>query len=336
MNKTDIMNNITRGLHSVGFKLKAHSPEILVVGGVIGVVASTVMACKATTKINPVIENAKATAAAINAAAEKGEAECNIEEGIVELAPYTHEDAKKDLAVTYARSGLELAKIYAPSVILGVASISCILAGHNILHKRNAALTAAYAAVDRGFKEYRGRVVERFGEELDRELRYNIKAQEVERTVTNEDGTESTVTETVKTIDTRGSNNYSEFARCFDDGNRGWQKDPHATKFFLLQQQNYANEKLQSKGYLSLNEVYEMLDIPVCEYGATIGWVYDPKGKIPSVSNFVDFGIFDSNKKQCVDFVNGTEHSIWLDFNVDGNLYALMEERDGINFRGKR
>ena len=334
MNKTDILNNVTRGLHSVGFKLKAHSPEILVVTGVVGVVASAVMACKATTKINPIIEHTKMTADAIREGAEKGEAPCNLEDGTVGVAPYSEENAKKDLAITYARSGMEFVKLYGPSVLLGAVSIGCILGGHRILNKRNAALTAAYAAVDRGFKQYRGRVVERFGEELDRELRYNIKAEQVEKTVTNEDGTESTVTETVKTIDTRGSNNYSEFARCFDDGNRGWSKDPHATKFFLLQQQNFASEKLKSRGYLFLNEVYEMLDIPVCDYGGTVGWVYDENNT--TLSNYVDFGIFDSNKKQCVDFVNGSEKTLWLDFNIDGNVYELMRERDGLRFPRKR
>ena len=334
MNKTDILNNITRTFHSVGFKLKAHSPEILVVTGVVGVVASAVMACKATTKINPIIEQTKMAADAIREGAEKGEAPCNLEDGTVGVMPYSEENAKKDLAITYAHAGMEFVKLYGPSILLGAVSVGCILSGHHILHKRNVALTAAYAAVDRGFKQYRGRVIDRFGEELDRELRYNIKAEEVEKTVVNEDGTESTVKETVNTIDTRKPGFYSEFARCFDDGNYGWQKDPHATKFFLLQQQNYANEKLQSAGYLTLNDVYKMLDIDVCEYGATIGWVYDPNDE--TLSNVVDFGIFDSNKKQCVDFVNGTEKTIWLDFNPDGNVYQLMKERDGLRFPRKR
>ena len=49
MKKAEIMNTLTRKFYRVGFKFKKHSPEILVGAGVVGVVASAVMACKATT-----------------------------------------------------------------------------------------------------------------------------------------------------------------------------------------------------------------------------------------------------------------------------------------------
>lgn len=329
MNKTELMNNISRSFHSVGFKFKQHSPEILVIGGVVGVVASAVMACKATTKINIVVEETKMAAEAIHAAVEKGEAQCNLEDGSVGLVPYSEEDGKKDLAIRYAHAGLELAKIYAPSVILGVASVTCILAGHNILHKRNAALTAAYAILDNDFKGYRGRVIERFGRELDRELKYNIKAQEIEETVVNEDGSESTTKKTVESV-TVGPNMPSVFGRCFAEGTPGWQKNPQASLIYLRQQQNWLTNKLQSQGYLFLNEVYEALGYPIVEEGNAVGWVYDPTNA--TLENFVDFGIYDQNDERKIAFVNGDEKNIWLDFNIDGNVWQLMRERDGARF----
>ena len=331
MNKTELMNTISRGFHSVGFKFKQHSPEILVIGGVVGVVASAVMACKATTKIRPVLDDTQLAADAIRAAAEKGEAECNLEDGTVGIAPYSAENAKKDLAITYAHSALELAKIYAPSVVLGAASITCILAGHNILHKRNAAITAAYAILDNDFKGYRSRVVDRFGRELDRELRYNIRAQEVEETVVNEDGTESTVKKTVNSVDPK--NLPSLFARCFADGTPGWQRNPQDSLIYLRQQQNMLTNRLQSKGHLFLNEVYESLGYSITEAGNAVGWVYDPNNE--TLENFVDFGIYDSNDERKIAFVNGDEQNIWLDFNVDGNVWQLMRERDGARFHRK-
>ena len=51
MNKAEFMNSVSRSIHKVGFQLKKHSPEILVVTGVIGTVASAVMACKDNKKI---------------------------------------------------------------------------------------------------------------------------------------------------------------------------------------------------------------------------------------------------------------------------------------------
>lgn len=332
MNKTELMNKFSRTFHSVGFKFKQHSPEILVVGGVVGVVASAVMACKATTKIRPIVDGTKVAAEAIHAAAEKGEAECNLEDGSVAIAPYSQEDAKKDLAVTYAHSGLELVKIYAPSVILGAASITCILAGHNILRKRNAAITAAYAILDNDFKGYRSRVVERFGKELDRELKYNIRAHEVEETVVNEDGTETTVTKTVDSV-TVGPNMPSVFARCFAEGTPGWQRNPQDSLIYLRQQQNYLTNRLLSRGHLFLNEVYEALGYPITEAGNAVGWVYDPNNE--TLENFVDFGIYDANDERKIAFVNGDEKNIWIDFNIDGNVWELMKERDGARFRRK-
>jgi hypothetical protein len=333
MKNTEFMNTISRGFHTIGFKFKQHSPEILVIGGVVGVVASAVMACKATTKINPVVEETKVTAEAIRAAAEKGEAQCNLEDGTVGIAPYSEDNAKKDLAVTYAHAGLEIAKIYAPAVVLGVASITCILAGHNILHKRNAALTAAYAILDNDFKGYRSRVIDRFGKELDRELKYNIKAHEIEERVVNEDGSESTVTKTVDNVVTN-PNNPSIFARCFAEGTPGWQRNPQDSLIYLRQQQNFLTQQLISKGYLFLNEVYEALGYDITEAGNAVGWVYDPTNV--TLENFVDFGIYDSNNERKIAFVNGSERNIWLDFNFDGNVWQLMKERDGARFRRER
>lgn len=312
MKKAEIMNNVTRTFNRVGFKLKKHSPEILVITGVVGTVASAVLACKATTKVSTILDNAKKNIDDVHYVLDNPD-----------IAPegYTQEDSKKDLAIVYTQTGIELAKLYAPSVILGVLSITSILAGNNILRKRNVALAAAYTAVDNSFKDYRKRVVERFGEELDRELKYNIKAKEIEETVTNEDGTETTVKKTVTVAD--NPNGYSDYARFFDAGCNGWDKDAEYNLMFLKHQQNQANDLLRAQGHLFLNEVYDMLGIPRTKAGNVVGWVYDEKN--PIGDNFVDFGIYDIHKEKARDFVNGYERSILLDFNVDGNIWDLLQ-----------
>lgn len=307
--KTEIMKNMTRSLNRAGLKLKKYSPEILMVAGVVGTVTSGVMACKATLKVTEVLDGSKKQIDTIHEVLETPELK----------EKYTEEDGKKDLALVYVQTGVKLAKLYGPSILLGAASIGCMVGSNRILRKRNIALAAAYATVDRGFKEYRGRVVERFGKELDRELRYNIKAKEIEETVINEDGTESTVTKTVEVMD---PNHYSPYAIIFDDGNRGWDKDPELTKFFLIQQQNYANDLLKSRGHLFLNEVYDMLGAKRTKAGAQVGWVYDEKH--PVGDNFVDFGLFDIHNPKARDFVNGDERVIVLDFNVDGVILDLI------------
>ena len=310
MKTLNIQGNVTRAFHKIGFQLKKHSPEILVVTGIVGGVTSAIMACKATTKVHDILDEAKETIDAIHTVSEKPE---NAEK-------YTQQDTSKALAITYAKTGLELVKLYGPSITLGIASIGCILASNNIMRKRNIALAAAYTAVDKGFKGYRNRVIERFGKELDRELKYNIRSEEVQEVVVNEDGTESVVKNTVQVAD--DPNEYSDFARIYDDGCIGWTKDPEENLVFLANAQRFCNKKLQTQGYLYLNDVYEMLGFPTTRAGHVVGWIYDPSN--PDVDSFVDFGIFDINSRKARDFVNGYERNIILDFNVDGNVYEMM------------
>lgn len=311
MKKLEIMNTVTRSIHKAGFQLKKHSPEILIIVGVIGTVTSAVMACKATTKLNDILEESKDQIDSIHNAMEHPE----------ELPQeYTEEDGKKDLVIVYTQTAVKLVKLYGPSIVLGGLSITAILTSNNILRKRNIALAAAYTAVDKSFKEYRGRVVERFGKDLDRELRYNIKAKEFEEKVTNEDGTETTVKKTVEVVDPYGS--YSEYAKFYDDGCTGWCKDPELNLMFLRHQQDAANELLKAKGHLFLNEVYDMLGIPRTKAGQIVGWIYDEKN--PNGDNYIDFGIYDTNRETNRNFVNGYERTILLDFNVDGDILNLM------------
>lgn len=309
MNMNSIMTTLTRSLSRSGLKLKKHSPEILLVAGIVGAVTSAVMACKATLKANDIVEESRTQIDTIHEVSENPEM----------AEKYSEEDKKKDLAIVYTQTAVKFIKLYGPSVLLGVASLGCMVGSNRILNKRNVALAAAYATVDKGFKEYRGRVIERFGKELDKELRYNIKAQEFEKVAVDDNGNETVTTETVDVAD---PNNYSPYAIIFDDGNTGWDKDPELTKFFLIQQQNYANDLLKSRGHLFLNEVYDMLGAKRTKAGAQVGWVYDEKNA--SGDNFVDFGIFDINNPKARDFVNGYERVIILDFNVDGVILDLI------------
>ena len=290
-------------------KVEKHSPEILMGVGVVGVVTGTVMACRATLKLNDILEEAQETRDKIKEVASNP----NYED------KYTEEDAKKDLAVNCIQTGVKVAKLYAPAVAVGVAGVGCVLASHDIMKKRNVALSAAYLTVDKSFKEYKQRVVDRFGEEVEKEIRYGIKAEEIVETVTDEEGNETTVTETVKTMN---PTLYSDYARFFDEASPCWQNDPEYNLMFLRAQQQYANDLLRAKGRLFLNDVYEMLGLEKSKAGQIVGWVYDREN--PNGDNFVDFGIYDMSKERVRAFVNGYETNILLDFNVDGNIWDLM------------
>ena len=294
---------INRAVNKVAFKMKKHAPEILVIAGVGGTIVTTVMACKATTKIDEVLAENKEQIAKTKYYVE--------ETGFSDK--YTEKDYQKDLTVMYTQRGLKLFKLYAPAIAVGTISITAILAGHNVLKKRNVALAAAYEVVNKNFKDYRGRVIDRFGNELDRELRYNIRKEEVEKTVIDEKtGKERTVKEITEIADIDPS---SEYAKFFDESCPGWTKDPEYNLMFLRNQQQYANDLLESRGYLFLNEVYEMLGIQRTRQGQVIGWIYDK-----NVIDKVDFGIYNIANPANRRFVNGYERSILLDFNVDGDI----------------
>ena len=314
MNKSEIMNNISRTFYKVGFELKKHSPEILIVTGVVGTVVGTVMACKATTKLDPILEEAKEKIDGVHKVKEDPELAKKYEEKYGEA--FTEQESKKELAIVYAQTGIKLVKLYAPAVTVSVASILCIVKSHNILTTRNAALAAAYTAVDKGFKEYRGRLIDRFGEDLDRELRYNIRSKEIQETVVDENGEEKVITKTVQVAESIEHNPYT---KCFDEWCRGWNRDAEMNQVFLKRQQDYANEKLEAKGYLFLNEVYDMLGIPKTKLGHVVGWVYDENNP-----KKIDFGVYNIHKEANRDFVNGREKSVWLDFNPDGNIMDMI------------
>lgn len=301
-NLNNIKNVITRKLGKTGLIIRKHSPEILMAAGVAGTITATVMACKATLNVEDILDEHDEEMYKVKTAAEESE-----------------ENVKKATAIVYTKTAVAFAKNYGPAALVGGVSLTCILASNNILRKRNVALAAAYAGIDKAFKDYRSRVVEKFGEKLDQELRYNIKSIEVEETVVDENGEEKTVTNTVEVVD---PNSFSPYAVIFDDGCNGWTKDPEENKFFLLQQQNYANEKLKSQGYLFLNDVYKALGVPVTKAGQAVGWIYDEKN--PIGDNYIDFGILDVNSPKARDFVNGHERNILLDFNVDGDILKYL------------
>lgn len=308
MKNTKIFDSVKNCFRKVRFGLEKHSPEILIAAGAVGVVTSAVLACKATLKVNDILAETATQLDNIHA--------CIGNDAYAKK--YTEEDAQKDTAIVYIQTGVKLFKLYAPAVMLGALSIAGIAASNNILRKRCAAVSAAYAAVDMSFKEYRKRVSERFGDEIERQIRYNIKEVISEETETDENGNETTVSKTIETADIQ----HSCYAKFFDECSPYWEKDSEYNLTFLNAQQRYANDLLKANGRLFLNEVYEMLGLPKTKAGQIVGWVYDKNN--PVGDNYVDFGIYDTNRSTARDFVNGYERSILLDFNVDGNIWELM------------
>jgi hypothetical protein len=274
------------------------SPEILFGVGVIGVIGSTVLACRATLKVDTVLDEAK----------EKLEKAKTLEH-----EDYSEKDRSRDISLVYFQSGVKIARLYTPASIVGGLSIYALTSSHRILTRRNVALTAAYGALEKGFNQYRARVVEKYGEEEDRNFRYGTREVEVVDPKTKKK----------KKVTRVSLDEPSIYARFFDSYSPSWNKEPEYNLIFLKCQQNYANDLLHSRGHVFLNEVYDMCGIPRSKAGAVVGWVLSTDD---STDNFVNFGVFDGRKEVVRDFVNGLEGSILLDFNVDGVIYDKLDE----------
>jgi Family of unknown function (DUF6353) len=291
-----LSEGFTMALGKQSLTLQENAPKILFGTGIIGMIGSTVMACRATLKVEAILDKGQHDLATTKA--------MNHED-------YSENDRSKDIAIIYTRTAAGMAKIYAPAVLLGVGAIGCLTKSHNMLVQRNAALTVAYTIVDSAFREYRGRVVERYGEDVDRELRYGSEKVSIKD---EETGKKKTVTRV-------GPGEPSMYARFFDKTSMSWGKDPEVNFIFLRAQQSYFNHLLIARGHVFLNEVYDELGFPHSQAGAIVGWrmTEDREG-----DNFIDFGLF--NDDQTVrDFVNGRNDSILLDFNVDGVIFDKID-----------
>lgn len=321
--KGKLVNTISRTFHKTGLVLKKHSPELFLVGGLVAGAGCVVTACKATLKVDEVLDETKEKVEKVHEAVENGVTQA----GVV----YTVEDSKKDLAIVYVQTGIKMVKLYAPSIILGTLSVASILTSHNVLKKRNLALAAAYTTLDNTFKDYRGRVVERFGDRIDQELRYNIKAKEIEEVSIDENGNEVKTTRTVETADL-GVKGCSMYARFFDELSSYYEKDAEYNLMFLRRMEDTANDLFESRGHLFVNEVYDMLDIPRSRAGQTDGWIW--KKGAPLTDNRISFGLDNVHNQSVRQFVNGHERAVLLDFpNVETNILDKVGFGSGNKYR---
>lgn len=285
MNIQTIRNTVTR----VGFRAtllaRKHGPTILTGAGVVGGVVTTVMASKATLKLDDIITDHVLDMA--------------------DLKRVNPEPEPKEVAHIYARTSLKVARLYAPAFSVGALSATSVLTAHGLMRQREASLTAAYVAIEKGFNEYRKRVEETYGVDVESALRHGFVEERKDDTKKGE-----------VTVITKVAGEPSVYARFFDQTSPAWERTADYNLFFLKSQQEYFNMKLQARGHVFLNEIYDALGIPRSSAGQVVGWVISKDG-----DNYIDFGLYDGTRNAVREFVNGDEAAILLDFNVDGVIY---------------
>jgi len=285
-------STITRSVGRSILLAKKNSPHIFFGLGLAGSITSTVLACRATLKLEELLEEVKSDFDSVRTMHENNA-----------NGDYNPKEYHRDLCYVYGKSVAKILKLYGPSILVGVASVASLTGSHIQLTRRNAALTFTLAAVTKAYEEYRARVVDEIGEERERELFHNIHEEEVE-------------IEGKKELVKIAGNSYSPYARFFDEFSIHWKRDPEINRMFLKHQENYANHLLNSRGHVLLNDVYDALGFERTRAGAVVGWV-----KNGEHDDYIDFGVLQVRNAR---FVNGLEHSILLDFNVDGVIYDLI------------
>jgi hypothetical protein len=279
---------ITRAVGKQVLSAKANSPHIFFAVGVVGAVGATFLACRATLKLEETLDDIHAEVREVK--------------DVAETIRETDKEYYKDIGYVYGKSALRLGRLYGPSVVLGAISIASLTGSHVQLTRRNTALAAAFTAVSTAFEEYRVKIQEELGEERERDIYRGVREEEYED--------EKGKTQTHMIVDGQP---FSVYARLFEESNKNWEPSFDHNRTFLTLQQNYFNHILQVRGHVFLNEVYDKLGFERSHIGQLVGWQLDGEG-----DGHIDFGMFETTN---IDFINGHERNIWLDFNVDGLIH---------------
>lgn len=295
-----VTNKVTRTIGKAKLGMIKHSPEILLATGLISGAATIFFAAKGTLKAGAVVDQHNKKIETIHQAQE-----------VAADDEYSERDAQLDTVRAYTQTAWEMFKIYAPAIIFGSVSLTCILASHGIMRKRNVALAATLATVRTAFDDYRGRVIRDLGEEKDRHFLYDTVEETREHTVEDpETGKKKKVKEKVQ-VPTKSS----VYSRFYDEANPNWEKDGSANYFFIRSKMLYLQNKLIRDGYLFLNEVYKELGLPVTVAGQSAGWIYDFDNRSNTMIFFEGFDNEEINNSAAVrDLMNGYERNILLDF----------------------
>jgi hypothetical protein len=291
--------SVTRTVSRSMLNAQKNSPQILFAVGVAGAVGSTVLACRATLRVESVLEEHEKQAIDIKSIG------------------LTERNQKEELTVLYVRTSMGLVRLYAPAVIVGGFAIGALTKSHNTLRQRNAALSVTLAAVSEAFDQYRRRVVDEYGEEKDRELRFGSQ----ERTVV-EDTKQGPKKVQVKSYDPVIAGEEFPYAKIYSrETSKRFLDTPEYNLMIINTAQDYLTDRLRARGHVFLNEAYDELGLDRTPAGAVVGWIYPN----PNGDEFVDFGHMNpSRKHEIAEFVSGASGAILLDPNVDGEIWKLI------------
>jgi hypothetical protein len=216
--------SMTKIIKGIRMTIGKRSPEILTGIGIAGMITTTVLAVKATPKALMLIEDAQY---------EKGD------------------------SLTASEKVKTAWKPYIPSVVTGVASITCLIGASSVNAKRNAALATAYELSKTALTEYKEKVVEEIGEKKEKVIREKINQDHLDK---------NPVSKSNVVITNNGE-------QLFYDGVSGryFKSDIETIKAAI----NKVNRDMVYSNYISLSEFYDELEIEHTSVSDDLGWNLD-------------------------------------------------------------
>lgn len=142
--------------------------------------------------------------------------------------------------------------LYLPVVLLTGSSLACIIGATVINAKHQRSMTAAYILLENSFKQYKDKVVELYGSDA---------IQKVETEITNDKFEEEKPQLKISENDLFYDEYRGEFFESTLDNLR--EAMYHVNRNFIL------------RGYTTLNEVYDFLNLPHTDQGDVLGWSAD-------------------------------------------------------------
>lgn len=296
------MNKMKQMWSGVKLAARQQMPSILMGAGITFWGASNVYSCRAAIKTHDAMPGHKEAIAKYHEEHEEGDT--------------------KGLLKLYAGIGGGIVRDFLLPAAYGAAGVACVTTSHCTMQNRVNAMTSAFVAVSSAFAGYRDRVKERFGSEVEREIRCDIREEEI--TTTNENG--ETETKVVKRahvqLDGVTMRRFGDFNAEDPDATSAFELNPDYNLSFLSSVQLMLTDRLCAAGgkhYLLLNEVFKDLGyLKGTKMGNELGWIYDPDD--PKRANCVDFGIFDSYGNPLPGIEMDNNGTILLTFNVDGPI----------------
>lgn len=179
------------------------------------------------------------------------------------------EEAKKESETGDISTGdkaLIYVRAYMPTVTMLAATELCIYGSYKIHEKRLAALGAAYILSESNFKEYKEKAEEMLGEKKTREIEDAIIQKHID--------------ETPQTPSNTSENhlpNATQLGLWFDETSRRYF---YSNAEYIRRAEIEANAMLQKNGFVSINDVYELIGVDPIPLGDDMGWQSDLKEEV--------------------------------------------------------